>query len=388
MRRFGSSLRTKGRLMRYSEYGRTGKRVSAVGFGGMRFDVKRPLEENADLLRYASECGVNYFDTAPSYCEDQSEDIFGLAFKSMPKPFYASTKGMPTEFDTADKARDAVRRSLDRLGLARIDFYHVWCLRTMEHFELAMRKGGQYEGLLRCKEEGLIGHIVCSSHQPGCEVRQILAGGHFDGVLLGVNILNFPYRWDGVLAARERGCGVVAMNPLAGGAVPQHEEEFAFLAGAGETPTEAALRFLVGCPEITVALVGITTREHIDLACRVADNPTALTQADLDRIQAHLGENLNEVCTGCGYCRDCPQNIPVPNYMQFYNEKAMFGKTDGEMRKALEFQYTWGLLVGRHADAAACVECDRCEEACTQHLPIQERLKEVAAWEAASDLPG
>ena len=91
--------------MQYTEYGRTGKQVSVVGFGGMRFDVKRSREENAELLRYASECGITYFDTAPNYCEDQSEDIFGLAFKDMPRPFHASTKGMPTEFDTADKAR-------------------------------------------------------------------------------------------------------------------------------------------------------------------------------------------------------------------------------------------------------------------------------------------
>jgi hypothetical protein len=128
--------------------------------------------------------------------------------------------------------------------------------------------------------------------------------------------------------------------------------------------------------------VGITTREHIDVACRVADTATPSAQAAFDRIQANLGKHLNEVCTGCGYCRDCPQNIPVPN-MQYYNDKAMLGKTDDAMRAALEFQTTWGPLVGRHAAAAECVECGQCEEVCTQHLPIQERLKEIAAWEAA-----
>ncbi len=64
----------------------------------------------------------------------------------------------------------------------------------MEHYELAMRPGGQYEGLLKCKEEGLIDHIVFSSHQPGDEVIDILSENKFEGVTMGINILNFPYR--------------------------------------------------------------------------------------------------------------------------------------------------------------------------------------------------
>ena len=139
--------------MRYVEYGRTGKQVSVVGFGAMRFDLGRSRTENADLVRYASAQGINYFDTAPGYCNDESEAICGEAFKAMPNGFYVSTKGMPTEFDTAEKAREAVLRSLDRMGVPKIHFYHVWCLRKMEHYELAMQPGGQYEGLLRCQQE-------------------------------------------------------------------------------------------------------------------------------------------------------------------------------------------------------------------------------------------
>lgn len=369
--------------MRYAPYGKTGKQVSVVGFGGMRFDTERSNEANAELLLHARAQGINYFDTAPMYCNEQSETIFGLAFQQMEEDYFVSTKGMPVHHDTADKARDAVQASLETMQIDKIHFYHVWCLRKMAHYELAMRPGGQYEGLLRCQEEGLIDHIVCSSHQPGSEIRQILAKNEFEGCLMGVNILNFPYRWDGVKAAEERGLGVVAMNPLGGGAIPQHEKEFAFLAREGETATQAALRFCIACPEITVTLNGFTTQKHIDTACTVADTAEAMTPAELEQIRAHLGQNMDAVCTGCGYCKDCPQNIPVPAYMQFYNEKAMFGKSEEDLRKNLGFQHTWGLLAARQADAGDCVECGLCEEACTQHLPIMERLRDIAAWEAA-----
>lgn len=367
--------------MIYKNYGKTGKKVSAVGFGGMRFDITRSNEENAELLQYANSKGINYFDTAPGYCSDKSEDIFGLALKNMPGEFLVSTKGMPTTFDTAGKAKDAVKRSLERLGVPKINFYHIWCLRKMEHYDLAMKAGGQYEGLLQCKEEGLIDHIVFSSHQPGKEVKQILDDGKMDGVLLGMNILNFPYRWEGVTAAYESGYGVVAMNPLGGGAIPTHEKELSFLSENGETPTEAALRFVISCPQISVALNGFTTKEQIDMACRIADMAVPFSDRDLERIKSRLGENMNAACTACGYCWDCPKGIPVPSYMQVYNEKQMFGAGEEKILKTLKNDLTWGRLVGRKAGAADCIECGNCENACTQHLPIIDRLKELAAWE-------
>jgi len=367
--------------MRYVEYGKTGKKVSVVGFGGMRFDQKRPDEQNAELVRYACSKGINYFDTAPGY--GKSEDIFGLAFKDMPGDYWVSTKAMPTTYDTAAGAHEAVKKSLDRMGVPKIHFFHVWCLRKMAHYELAMKPGGLYEGLLECRDEGLIEHIVFSSHQTGSEIKTILDSGKFDGVLLGVNILNFPYRWDGVAAAAESGLGVVAMNPLGGGAIPQHEKELPFLASEGETPTEAALRFIISCPQITIALVGFTDPEHVDVACRIADEAEPFSDEQLEQIRTHLGEQMNAVCTGCGYCAGCPNNIPVASYMQFYNNKVMFGKTDEEMKKDISSQHDWFLLAARQAEAGDCTECGQCEEACTQHLDIIARLKEIAEWERA-----
>ncbi len=372
--------------MMYTEYGKTGKHVSKVGFGGMRFDTDRDNEENAELVRYARHKGITYFDTAPGYCNDQSEDIFGLAFKDMPGDYWVSTKGMPTEYDTADKARAAVEKSLSRLGVEKIDFYHVWCLRKMEHYHLAMQSGGQYEGLLKCREEGLIDHITFSSHQPGHQIRSILEDGSMDGVLLGMNILNFPYRWAGVKAAWETGCGTVAMNPLAGGMIPQNEDKLGFLSTReGETPTEAALRFAISCPYLDIALVGFTTKEQVDQACAVAEQCTSFSDQDLQQIQSHLSSNMNEICTACGYCEGCPQNIPVPAYMQFYNSKQMFGTSDDKMKESLPGAKEWGLLAYRQAEAGDCIECGMCEEKCTQNINIIDRLKEIAQWEKESD---
>jgi len=369
----------------YNIYGKTGLRVSAVGFGGMRFDLKQSQQANADLLRYAVDQGITYLDTAPGYCEDQSEDIFGLAISQMAdqrENLYVSTKGMPEEFDTADKAIAQIDKSLTRLNTDYIDFYHVWCIRRWKEYELAMKPGGQYDGLLKCKEQGKIKHIVVSTHLRGPEVQDLVSNNEFEGVLLGVNILNFLYRWEGVQAAHKAGLGVVAMNPLAGGIIPQSEESLAFLAGEGETPTQAALRFCISCPEITITLNGFTTKEHVDMACNVADKATPFTDADIERIRGHVTDKMDKLCTGCGYCMGrCPVDIPVSNFMQYYNEKLLMNKTEEEMVKQLDFQQKWLLLADRKANAADCIQCGRCEMACTQHLDIVRRLEEMAGWE-------
>lgn len=367
--------------MIYKTYGKTGVEVSAVGFGGMRFDTSLPMQKNAELLHYAAQKGITYFDTAPGYCADQSEKIFGIALKEMPRgSYYISTKRKPQEARNKQGFLDEVKKSLDRLNCGYIDFYHIWCLRNMSHYELAFTSG-QYEALLEAKQQGLIKHIVCSSHQPGSEIRQIVEDGKVEGVLMGINILNFPYRWQGVTACHERGLGVVAMNPLGGGSIPEHEDKLRFLSKSGETPTEAALRFTIASPQITVTLNGFTTTEHIDAACRVADNALAYTNEEIEAIRKLLGDNMNAACTGCGYCMNCPQSINIAGYMQVYNEKQMFGASEMEMEAILADEHAWGRLVGVSATAADCIECGACEAECTQHLNIIERLAEMAAWE-------
>ncbi len=371
--------------MRYVEFGKTGKKVSVVGFGGLRFDLSKSNEENAELLLYAYDKGINYFDTAPLYCDDRSEDIFGVAFRKLQQQgktdFYVSTKGKPTVFDTSEKAIQAVKTSLERMGVPKIHFYHVWCLRKMDHYKLAMQPGGQYEGLLKCKEAGLIDHIVFSSHQPGDEVIEVFNDNRFEGVTMGINLLNHAYRWKSVEHAGRMNYGIVAMNPLSGGSIPAHEKELAHLTDGTETATELALRFNIKHPGITVSLIGFGSFADIDGACRIADSDRGFTDEELMAVREKLGKNMNEICTGCGYCRVCPMEINIPGYMLFYNEKQMFGKSDEDMIKEVYGLEYYNYAAGSAAPASGCVACGRCEEECTQHLPITSRLREIAVWE-------
>lgn len=375
--------------MKYVNYQGTDKQVSVVGFGGLRFNLDQTDEENAELILYAYEKGINYFDTAPGYCDDRSEKIFGIAFRKLlaegKTDFYVSTKSKPKMCPTKELAIASVKRSLEIMGIPKIHFYHVWCIRKLEHYQLSMEEGGQYEGLKWCLEQGLIDHLCFSSHQPGEEVIQILDEHKFMGVTMGINLLNFPYRWKGVEYAYKHGYGVVAMNPLCGGTIPAHEKELEFLAEPGETATQAALRFNIASPEITISLIGFGRKSDIDEACDMADYAKPFEASDLDAIQDKFQGRTQEICTGCGYCRVCPKGINIPGYMLLYNEKQMFHKSDEEMIEMVYGLEYYNYSANTKGKAGDCIKCGRCQQECTQHLGIVKRLEEIAAWESQTE---
>lgn len=266
------------------------------------------------------------------------------------------------------------------MNIDKIDFYHIWCIKEMKEYELAMQPGGQFEGLMKCKEMGLIDQIVLSSHLRGNEVKEILLDGKIDGILLGINILNSGFRWEAVKTAHDLGYAVVAMNPLSGGQIPKHEDKLDFMKKNGMTATETALDFLLSAPQITITLNGFTTKQHIDTACTLADNSVPTTDAQIKEVTEAVGNSLKDACTGCGYCNLCPVDIDVPSYMQAYNESSLFNIDDKEMTSHMNTQYKYGVLVGKKDSHSNCIECGLCEKECTQHLPIIDRLKKFDVW--------
>ncbi len=357
--------------MIYRDYGKTGKTISAISAGAMRFRTPMTpaiMEESADLFVYAYERGVNYFDTAPIYCDDRSEEIVGMAVRRMkPGTYYVSSKSFAPD---GDGLRRSLEKSLSRLGLDRIHFFHIWCLLSPQDW--AERKsGGAVKAALRAKEEGLIEHLVFSTHMNGEETEGVIAEGIFEGVTIGYSAINFPYRRRGVEAAGKAGIGVVTMNPLAGGVIPRHAGRFGFLRGAADADVvTAALRFNISHPAITSALVGFSSREQVDQAMAALDGFVPYDEEFVGALEQNIESHFDGLCTGCGYCLPCPKGVPIPKYMDAYNLLALEGKDSVAMR----LKWHWDLTA---ADAGRCDACGRCESECTQSLPIIERLRAI-----------
>ncbi len=362
--------------MLYTEFGTTGVSVSRLGFGGMRFETPGKIDEMAAVVKHAFDAGVTYFDTAPGYCDDKSEIICGTAFKEIKKtgrPFYVSTKTMEA---TPDGVRRHCERSLDRLNVDAIDFYHVWCL--VQPGDLAERKT---QGVLKVfrdlKEEGLIRHISVSTHLELANIEAMLDEGEglFESMLLGLNIQNHHLRYAGVQAAAKRGMGVVTMNTLGGGILLDYPDRYRQIMLPGDASIlETALRFNLSLPEVTVALVGFRNSKDVDEAVEVVNRFKPLSAVEITAASEQLRSLYKEFCTQCGYCSGCPQGIPVVRLMEAYNRGMVMG-----MEKSVQhMHYHWNSS-DVPALLAECTQCRACEEECTQQLPILARFEEMKA---------
>ena len=201
--------------MYYKQYGNTDMKVSAIGLGTMRYDEEDiaagRLEKCAEIPLYAFEKGINYWDTAPFYCDDKSEIVTGIALSQVKRSdVYVTSK---TNFNTIGQnpTRDDFRRrlemSLQRLQTDYIDFYHMWCMLNLESWERHMEV--IYRFFEEAKAEGLIRNIVFSSHMEGNDIEKVVDTGKFKGMLIGYNALNYRFRQSGIEAAHAKGMGVV-----------------------------------------------------------------------------------------------------------------------------------------------------------------------------------
>ncbi|MDR0402561.1 MAG: aldo/keto reductase [Treponema sp.] len=358
--------------MIYRDYGQTGKKVSLLGFGGMRFQHIDDHEKCVEMMVRAAEGGITYFDTAPGYYNGKSETVFGKGFAELRKrrlPYYAATKTFKT---TEDGIRKEIEEQLRRLDIPAIDFYHVWCITSLENWE-GRKKDGILDTFRKLREEGLIRHICVSSHLIQDEIETLLMEGVFEGVLFGYSAYNYRTREKAFNAIRAKKLGAVVMNPLGGGIIPEHPGLFGFIMRDGESSVEAALRFLWDHRDISVTLVGFRNKEDIAEALGAMEGYRPRTEEELTRLKAQETTSFEGICTGCAYCDDCPQGIAIPRFMDAYNQKLLKKNGDNEMRERLSMHWDVG-----PGEAGKCVACGQCESACTQHIPIIERLAYIA----------
>jgi predicted aldo/keto reductase-like oxidoreductase/Tfp pilus assembly protein PilF len=359
--------------MQLREYGKTGKKVSLLGFGTSRFfpedyATEPGKEKLVRLLVKANDMGINYFDTWHDYGNGQCEEVLGTALKRMQGDVYVATKSHGCLLD-ADETRRRLEASLRRLQVEKIHFYHMWRILHMDHFRAYTRPGGPYEGALRAKHEGLIDHICFSAHCDGATIAEIASSGYFEGVMLGYNIINFKYREEGLRAAATAGLGVAIMNPLAGGILPRNTQAFSFAVEDGEKITDLALNFCTSDAAVSVVLSGMANEKELENNLHVAENAAGLSRQRIDELRSRLTEEFNFLCNGCRYCEGCPNDIAIHKYMLSYNDYILHSP-----QAFFQSVGSWELP---SSEPLPCSHCGLCEEKCSQHIPIRKHIDAI-----------
>ncbi len=369
--------------MQYRKFGKTNLQISALGFGAMRLPQKNEgsnqvfdYDESIRIIRRAYELGVNYFDTAPGYCNTESEIIVGKAIKPFRDKILLSTKN-PIEDDSAEHFRELLENSIKKLDTDYIDFYHMWGISWQAYTE-KIEKGPLKEAL-KLKDEGLIRHLSFSFHDKPENMIKIIDTGVFESVLCQYNLLDRSNE-EAIAYANEKGLGVVVMGPVGGGRLGVHSEVINNLVPGGvKSSAELALRFVIANKGVSCALSGMGSMAMVEENVKVASDESVLSESELSAINEAMLQNkkLAELyCTGCNYCMPCPNEVNIPLNFQLMNYHKVYGLTDYSRSEYQKIGTTpW--MKGKRA--SECTECGICEEKCPQKIKIRHQLSETSA---------
>lgn len=371
--------------MQYRDFGKTGEKISALGFGCMRFPEYQENGKNYvnqelvdEMIREAYQKGVNYFDTAPYYCNHNSEEALGKAVKEFRNEILLSTKAPVDELNSQDDYRRMLEHSLDKLGTDHIDFYHFWAL-NKNKYDNYILKHNLLEAAAKAKEEGLIRHISFSFHDDPSVIKYIIDtsenhGVKMESMLCQYNLLDRSNE-EMLQYAHEKGLGTVAMGPVGGGRLAAPTDLYAKLTGKNPIATyELAFKFCLGNPNLNCALSGMQTLDMVQKNTKVASDDTAFSEAEWKQLGTAMEDlkKFNELyCTGCKYCQPCPAGIVIPKIFEMYTYYNVYGLKDHAKKMMQDYMKEGGKT---YAD---CLNCGQCEDQCPQHLPIREKLEEV-----------
>ncbi|MFR9564898.1 MAG: aldo/keto reductase [Rikenellaceae bacterium] len=393
-----------------------GDRVSLLGYGCMRWPLLKNPEKGGnhidqeavnELVDYAMEHGVNYFDTAPPYMRGWSEPVMGVALSRHPRDSYF----IATKLSNANKAfwsREAslnmYYKSFERLKVDYIDYMllHTVGNGGMKNFEARYLDNGILDFLIEERKAGRIRNLGFSFHGD-IEVYDYLLSRHeeigWDFVQIQLNYKDWDYADEtsknntdarylyGELARRN--IDVIIMEPLLGGRLSRLPEYLAKMLKADrpeKTLASWAFRYAASFPKVITVLSGMTYLEHLQ------DN--LINYSPLEWISEREGELLSEVaklmieypiieCTACQYCMPCPYGVDIPSIFTHFNKCVCEGnypqssqdENYREARRAFLVGYDRSVEKLRQADH--CIGCKKCVVHCPQKLKIQEEMRRV-----------
>lgn len=362
-----------------------GMKLSALGMGGMRFPTLGEGSGNIDvsslreMIKYAIDRGVNYFDTAWRYHDGMSETVLGELLSEYPREsYYLATKFPGYDLSVMTKVKEIFAEQIRKCGVRYFDFYlfHNVCERNIDAY--LDPKLGILEHLLKQKKAGRIRHLGFSAHGRLDTVKRFLDayGEHLEFCQIQLNWLDYTLQnaKEKVALLKEYGIPVWVMEPLRGGALTklsvEHESILKSLRPEA-TAAEWGFRFLQSIPEVTVILSGMSDLNQIKENVKTFEGELPLNDAEMSAILG-IAEDMTRAtslpCTACRYCTDhCPKGINIPEIISLYNE---YSYVKG------------GFLVPMAVNAipedkrpSACIGCKACEAVCPQSIKISDMMK-------------
>ena len=330
--------------MEYRILGKTGLKISRLGFGGI--PIQRIDGEAAKpIIRQLKDSGINFIDSARGYTV--SEEYLGYALEGIREHFIIATKSMSR---TKEAMAADIDISLKNLRTDYIDLYQIHNA-TPEQLQQVMAPGGALEALLEAKAAGKIGHIGLTSHSLDTFKMAL--------DLDWVETFMFPYNIVETQAEKliaecaKRNIGFIDMKPLAGGAIED---------------ATLALRYICANDAVTVVIPGMAEPKELEQNIAAVSDTSAITpeeKAAFLEVRNQLGTNF---CRRCNYCQPCAAGINISGAFLF----------DGYLQRYGLGEWAKSRYATMDKKASDCIGCGACEARCPYSLPIRDMLKKVA----------
>lgn len=362
------------------------KQLSALGMGCMRLPVcendqgKIDIDAVREMVVYAMEQGINYYDTAWGYHNGQSEIVMGKVLADYPREsFYLASKFPGYDLSNMDKVEQIFEKQLEKCGVEYFDFYmfHNLCEANVDAY--LDPKYGILEYLLEQKKNGRIRHLGVSTHGTLDTMRRFLDayGKHMEFCQIQLNWLDWKLQnaKAKVDMLREYHLPIWVMEPVRGGKLATLEPAYEAIlkeARPDATVVEWAFRFLQSIPDVGVTLSGMSNFEQLkeNIATYEAEKP--LSEEEINIILS-LGKKMTEKhtlpCTACRYCTThCPMELDIPMLIDLYNE---FNYSGGGFIPPMVIK-----SLPEEKRPAACLACRACEAVCPQNIKISEMMSD------------
>lgn len=380
--------------MLYRTFGKTGERVSVLGFGNMRLPVVNGDYGHIDepkamnIVSCAIEHGVNYLDTSWPYHsagmagEGQSEPFVGKVLKAVGRDkMFVATK-LPIWLVEKREDMDAyLDKQLERLGTDYVDFYLVHNVSRVHWPRMVNLDLSSF--LDDIQKRGKVRHVGFSFHDTPDLFQEVLDYYDFSFCQHALNYFDINYQ-GGISSMRKaarRGMGVISMEPVMGGMLgnlfPAEAEKIFDESGIKRSPAAWALRWVWDQPEISFLLSGMSTLEQVEENCHVADMAdTPLTSAEMeayDRVREYFFGKAPIKCTGCNLC-SCQYGIAIRDNFMVYNTYHL-------LKEPFISDKTWQFMLDNTGmEASRCNNCGRCDGSCPLGLNIPWELRKVARY--------
>ena len=398
--------------MVYRENPVNGDKVSLIGFGCMRWpmvekDGKRVIDQEAvnEMVDYALEHGINYFDTSPAYLMGQSEKAAGIALSRHPRDkYFIATKLSNFNNQTPEASIQMYRDSFDQLKTDYFDYYLLHSIGSggVEAFRKRYVDNGMMEFLIKEKEAGRIRNLGFSFHGSPSDFDSLIAlhdNGeyHWDFVQIEMNYVDWNHA-DGRRNANasylyeeldKRGIPIVIMEPLLGGRLANVPDAIAQQMKEREPDKSIAswaFRFCGTHPRVLCALSGMTNMDPLLDNIKTFTHFKPLNEEELEfmeRMATQMMEYPTVNCTDCKYCMPCPWGIDIPGIFKHYNTSVTEGRYAQtreqedyrKLKRAYLVSYDRAIPTLRQADH--CIHCGECLSHCPQSIPIPRELQRI-----------